>query len=94
LRAGVGAFVGQHGLLIPWDHHLSHGLLAVIGGMLSNLSLHFHVFMFILSSDTCIALMICRIELCATVCVEISLGQTGTTATPLGTISIGSLRIE
>ena len=32
----------------------------------SNLPLYSLIFMFILSSDTCIALMICRIGLCAT----------------------------
>jgi hypothetical protein len=59
----------------------------------SNLPLYSLIFMFILSSDTCIALMICRIGLCATSCEWISPGQTGTTTTPPRTILIGLLRI-
>ena len=54
--AACDALVRPHGFPLSQEHHISHGLLAAVGGMSSTFSLYFFfpIFMVFLSSDTCI----------------------------------------
>ena len=93
---GVGAFVRQHGLSLSlsWEHHLSYGLLAAVGGMSFTFFLYLLSLLFSYLLTFVLTFVICRIGPCIMGCARISPWWIGEITTPPRTTWIRLLMIR